>query len=462
MTGNSVLAIDMVDGVAYIIDAGTGANQLNANAFGTFLGHLIVGGTITPLNVPTVEATGLDVSALSIDVKSVLTTGGDLTLLAGQIALNADISAGGPGGGTINLAAVGDATPALAAATGDISAPALMKVSAGGGFVIAQNLLTDPGNMILDFGGGVIEVATDSSDPLTFAAGSAFVSPQTPTPEFAAYATSYTTGGAFGFTNFSADFGFNQASTDTPAADLIGLEELGFIDTGLFEQDLTLFGVIGQGIALALAQCEEIEGCAPNISEDELNEFIVQIEARLEELLRRSAEAKSDAEREKLEELVAGYQEELENFISYREQLQEYLAVDEEDEEFDEDFDEEDFGGAPDVAAIQKLGKMLETVNARIQWLESLKGNPEERARLSESTGIDLTQEALDAIIEGARSEAAFIEKQIKLLQEGTEANIESTPQFIAEAGDHSLAQVISYGPSLLNLGEENISRVGY
>ena len=87
---------------------------------------------------------------------------------------------------------------------------------------------------------------------------------------------------------------------------------------------------------------------------------------------------------------------------------------------FDEDFDEEDFGGAPDVAAIQKLGKMLETVNARIQWLESLKGNPEERARLSESTGIDLTQEALDAIIEGARSEAAFIEKQIKLLQEGT------------------------------------------
>ena len=94
-----------------------------------------------------------------------------------------------------------------------------------------------------------------------------------------------------------------------------------------------MFGVIGQGIALALAQCEEIEGCAPNISEDELNEFIAQIEARLEELHRRSAEAKSDAEREKLEELITGYQEELENFISYREQLQAYLSV-EEDEEF--------------------------------------------------------------------------------------------------------------------------------
>jgi len=209
-----------------------------------------------------------------------------------------------------------------------------------------------------------------------------------------------------------------------------------------------------------LAQCEEIEGCAPDVSEDELDEFIAQIEARLEELLRRSSEAESDAEKEQLEELIAGYQEELENFISYREQLQEYLTVDE--EEFDEDFDEEDFGAEPDADAIQKLGKMLETVNARIQWLESLKGSPEDRARLSEATGIELTQEALDAIIEGAKSEGKYIEQQIKLLQEGTEAKIKSDPLFIAETGERSLAQVVNYGSSLLNLGNEHVNWVGY
>ena len=70
--------------------------------------------------------------------------------------------------------------------------------------------------------------------------------------------------------------------------------------------------------------------------------------------------------------------------------------------------------------------------------------------------------ETLDQRIEGAKSEGKFIEKQIKLIQEGTEAKIESNPLFIAEAGDHSLAQVISYGPSLLNLGNNNPGWVGY
>ena len=177
---------------------------------------------------------------------------------------------------------------------------------------------------------------------------------------------------------------------------------------------------------------------------------------------RRASEATSADEKDKLEALIAGYQEELENFITYRQQLQEYLTVDEEDEEFEEDFGDEDFGAEPDAEGIQKLGKILESINARIQWLESLKGNPEERARLSKSTGIELTQEALEAIIDGAKSEAKFIEKQIKLLQEGTEAQNESDPLFIAEAGDHSLTQVVNFGPSLLNLDNENMRHAWY
>ena len=69
-----------------------------------------------------------------------------------------------------------------------------------------------------------------------------------------------------------------------------------------------------------------------------------------------------------------------------------------------------------------RLAKVLETIKARIEWLESLKANTEERVRLSEITGIELTQETLDEIIESAEKEAAYIENQIRLQIEGNEA----------------------------------------
>ncbi|HKK16022.1 MAG TPA: hypothetical protein VJ981_04900, partial [Gammaproteobacteria bacterium] len=231
----------------------------------------------------------------------------------------------------------------------------------------------------------------------------------------------------------------------------IALEELGYIDTGLFEQDLTLFGIIGYGIALALAQCEEIEGCAPNVTQEELVELIAQLEARIEELTRRCEEGD-----QKACELVEGFKEELVKFKSYQEELQQYLAAPAEEElgdEFSDEFGKEAPAGP--TGDIKTLARMLETVMARIQWLESLKSNPEERARLSELTGIELTQEALDAIIEGAKAEAAFIEKQIKLLQEGNQALAD--PIFTAESGDYERIQHLQYGPAILNLdGTEN------
>ena len=90
------------------------------------------------------------------------------------------------------------------------------------------------------------------------------------------------------------------------------------------------------------------------------------------------------------------------------------------------------------------------TINARNEWLVSLKANPSERARLSELTKIELTQEALDSIIEAARSEAAFIENQIKLLIEGTEAMLSPAPIFTAEARDYDSMQTVHYGTDYL------------
>ena len=142
----------------------------------------------------------------------------------------------------------------------------------------------------------------------------------------------------------------------------------------------------------------------------------------------------NEGERKELEELIKGFDQELQNFLDYRQQLIEFLAAGEE-EEIEEDFeDEEGFDEDLDslleesevteteVDEVTRLAKVLETIKARIEWLESLKANTEERVRLSEITGIELTQETLDEIIESAESEAAYIENQIRLQIEGNEA----------------------------------------
>ena len=44
----------------------------------------------------------------------------------------------------------------------------------------------------------------------------------------------------------------------------------------------------------------------------------------------------------------------------------------------------------------KQLARILEVVQKRIIWLESLKTDADARQSLSEKTGIELTQEALD------------------------------------------------------------------
>ena len=72
--------------------------------------------------------------------------------------------------------------------------------------------------------------------------------------------------------------GVTNTFSINPATALIGLETLAFVDVGLFEEELTLYGQIGNGIGLALAQCEEQEGCAPNVTEEELNNIISSLD----------------------------------------------------------------------------------------------------------------------------------------------------------------------------------------
>ena len=226
---------------------------------------------------------------------------------------------------------------------------------------------------------------------------------------------------------------------------------MAFIDVGLFEEDLTLYGVIGTGMALALAQCEEVEGCAPDISEAELDELINGLKVRIQELERRLEEG--DGDRAKLEELLEGYRQELENYEGYKQELAEYYSDDYDDEE--DDFEVED-DLQTKAGQIQRLSEILEVAQRRIEWLESLKGDADARTKLSEATGIELTIEAIDNIIEATRQEIIIIERQIQNLQDGTEAM--SRPVFWAETGDYNGVHHLEYGASLLTIGIDSLA----
>jgi hypothetical protein len=451
VTGAGSLTIPDNAGGSLVIGAG---DLVLPNLTG-FSGHTVIGGTLTPGGVdPFYTATAITFNTVSLTVTDAISSGGSVTLLAGDIFLNNDITvtnadsiigmvAAGP------AAVPGSTTGVIDASAGPVTLTAPASTNNPSAALVAEDTIVSSENITLNFGGdGEIDVAVGSDDELEFNGASQNVD-NTTDPDFEAF-----TIGTLAAAGLSV--GVTTTFSINPASSLIGLEVLAFIDVGLFEEELTLYGQIGTGIALALAQCEEQEGCAPNVTEDELNNLIESLEARLLELERRLAEEADSNVRAELEELIDGFNDELQDFRGYRQELQDFFSAEEEDEfeeELDEDLPDEEglLGEQPDVGEVARLAKVLETVKARIEWLESLKVNTEERARLSKSTGIELTQETLDTIIEAARSEAAFIENQIKLLIEGTEAMLSPAPVFTAEARDYDSMQTIHYGSDYLN-----------
>ncbi|MCH7696770.1 MAG: hypothetical protein IIB73_10850, partial [Proteobacteria bacterium] len=247
------------------------------------------------------------------------------------------------------------------------------------------------------------------------------------------------------------------------AGNLIGLAQLAYIDVGLFEEDLSLFGVIGKGIALALAQCEEVEGCAPNVTEEELDQLIDALQARIDELDKRLVEAEQEVDRDKLVQLMDGFRQELENFEGYKEQLAEYY-IEDEDEAFDDEFGEEDFARDVITNQVKTLSDILEVVKLRIAWLENLKADADTRAKLSELTGLELTIEALDEIIDATQQQVQSIESQINFLLEGIEAKVDphhtpaEKPLFWAESGDYQMLREVAYGPWLLQSNDQAVA----
>ena len=430
-----------------------GAGGLILPTLTGFTGHLIIGGSIDTPDLPLDGNKIVNVNTGLLTVNSNVTTGSNITLMGQNVDLDANIIAGGlgaaAGGKQLVIIAAGDGSGD--AATGNITGVQIpTNIKAGNIIWITATNVQQPELIEIELDGGdAVVVIADGQEAPQFALFDANAAEAD--TDLSNFLLLNINVAEFGTVSFSG-IGTLNIGQQNLAGNLIGLEQLAFIDVGLFEEDLSLFGVIGSGVALALAQCEEVEGCAPDVTESELEELITALHARIDELEKRLLEAEG-ADREKIEELLAGYRQELENFEGYKQQLEEYYSG---DDDFDDELGEDEAAPPTVGDQIKNLGDVLEIAQRRINWLESLKADAEARAKLTETTGIELTSEAIDAIIEATRQEMNYIERQIQMLKEGTQAM--ATPLFWAESGDYNNIYNVEYGSSLLNIGIDSLA----
>ena len=334
-----------------------GPGNIAANQFAGFQGHLIIGAMLNPLDSPAENAVVVNppgVTADRIFVNQDFVVGGDVTLIASNINLDASIGAASLTG-QVTLVAVGDSQANGGEGPGDIIGPVsgTSAISGGKAVLVANSTVVNAGNIRLDLNGGDLLLAASANED---------------EPQFDP--SSNATSVDFDPTTLAIIAGLGlqlqsvQVVFSNPASSLTGLQNVQFIDVGLFEEELTLFGVIGNGIAMSLDQCEEAEGCAPNVSDEELDALIVQIEGRINEIKNRLAAGTIDADDGA--NLLAGFERELENFRRYKTQLTEFAASQDgggedafdELEDFVEEFDEalpedefaEPFSDEPQVA----------------------------------------------------------------------------------------------------------------
>ena len=215
-----------------------------------------------------------------------------------------------------------------------------VNVYAGSGLVIANRSVDNAEALLLDFAGGELQFAVSpafsfSSRPsiLSQARG---VNLSPVIEEFIRLLGLDASGFLVIFVN--------------PAGLLTGALSVVVIDTSLFEEDLTLFGTLGEGIAKSLSQCEEEEGCVPNVTFEELEQLIERLRVRiaqLENMLQdertqgvgtellgvdiffdgpTGEEQRDGGQRAELRALLARFKAELQAFLEYREEYLEYFG----------------------------------------------------------------------------------------------------------------------------------------
>ncbi len=329
--GAGSLTLNPTLGRDLVFDGAAGAGHYNPAAFANYRGHLIVGGVLDPTTPPAEEAEVVAINANRITVAEALRSLGSVTLLASNIDLLADMAAGPGVGGQITLLAVGD-SQLTGDGPGNITAggAGLVTLSADSAVLIANNQIANNANIVLDLNGGPVLVAVASGeDEPTFDPSSNATS-QTFDPNLLPLIASLTNPLAVQAV---------QVIFSNPAAALTGLQNVQFIDLTLFEEELNLFSVIGNGIAQSLDQCEDLEGCAPNVTATELDTLIGRLERRIAEL--------EGVDRAEVNAVLARYRTQLADFQAQRAALIEYQEAEEASEAPFDDLESTEFTAEP-------------------------------------------------------------------------------------------------------------------
>ena len=228
------------------------------------------------------------VQADTLRVEGMLETRGDLYLVASNIELAGDLAVGTKTPGEIAsaagsarkvvLVAVG-ATPVdgqAGAGPGNIEVQlseggADRMVYAGSGTLIANSGIEAADSLLLEFEGGALRTAVSQAAAPT----------SNPNPQSQARPEGLTTSlsSYLSMQNLEAEeLVVVLLDPTTQLSTVIG--QL-YLDLGLFVEELSMYGLEGEGLALFYSQCEEVEGCAPEITLEKLEELIAQLEEQL-------------------------------------------------------------------------------------------------------------------------------------------------------------------------------------
>ena len=290
--------------------------HINSNSFGAFQGTFCGGCEFLPNPTdPTDTFNGAltQVNADYIGIAEPFMTSGNIVMAGSVIefaptttSTMVNLAAGNPGDGDIALIALGtQLQPANDGfggvdPNGDIIAPAAQEVTITGGraLLASTNEIVNSEQILLQLGSPPGEILVTQGDAantvVDFKIGSlADDSNSTDTDTLTilnSVAQLISTGAFAGFgaagVSFSDITSAQQSivSIFNPAAVLTLLQAISFLDASAFESELSLFGIIGEGIAQSLDQCEDAEGCAPSVTEEELAGFIEILNERITRL----------------------------------------------------------------------------------------------------------------------------------------------------------------------------------
>lgn len=287
------------------VAAAPGPGRVPAAAFRNYSGHLVIGALLDPLTSPGRQAGVVDITTDRVIIDTPLMLPGELTVLASNIDINADVGVGATR--ALNLIAVGD-SQGFGTAPGNISGPTqgVAVFTGASALLVANNDIVRASNIRLDLNGGpaLVAVASQQSTPsfnLASNISSSKFNPQD-IPLLASLAV-------------ALNIQPVQLVLSNPAQ-LVAVQGTPFIDVGVFETELSLVNVLGGGLALDVFQCEDAEICAASMDIPALDNAINRLRARMQQIEAKLESGEGDAV--ELEILLETYQEQLRHYEEHR------------------------------------------------------------------------------------------------------------------------------------------------